>query len=248
MAALQGLQASMWTALPCIIDSFDAATQTCTARPAIQARQQAQDSSFSWITLSLLVDVPVVFPGGGGFTLTFPVQPGDEALVVFSSRCIDAWFQSGKVSPQAELRMHDPSDGFAFVGVKSAPRVIGAVSTSKTQLRSDDGATYVEVDHGHITLKAPTSVTIDTPLTTCTGKLIVNGDTELDGNLLVKLTATINGLFTYLAGLAGFGGVSGSSVITGILTQTGGDLSSNGTVLHTHIHSDPQGGDTGPPL
>ena len=31
----------------------------------------------------------MVFPGGGGFALTFPVAAGDECLVVFASRCID---------------------------------------------------------------------------------------------------------------------------------------------------------------
>lgn len=260
LKAMQGNQAGLWTALPCIIKSVNLANQTCEAVPAIQGRVQSRDGNppfpgatldvvpWWWVTLPVLVDVPIVFPGGGGYTLTFPVTAGDEALVVFASRCIDAWWQSGGIGVQAEFRMHDLSDGFAFVGVKSAPHAIDSVSSSATQLRSNDGLTYVEVNDGTIKLKAPTSVTINTPLTTVTGKLVVNGDTELDGNLLVKLTATITGLFTYLAGLAGFGGASGSSVITGDLTQTSGNLTSNGTNLHTHIHPQSGGGDTGPPV
>ena len=65
--------------------------------------------------------MPVVFPGGGGFALTFPVAAGDECLVVFASRCIDAWWQSGGVGEPMEPRMHDLSDGFALIGVRSQP-------------------------------------------------------------------------------------------------------------------------------
>jgi hypothetical protein len=47
--------------------------------------------------------------------------------------------------------MHDLSDGFAFVGVRSQPRVLpGGVKTSAVQLRSDDGAAYVELSGGHV--------------------------------------------------------------------------------------------------
>jgi hypothetical protein len=94
-AALGGHQTGVWTALPAIIQSFDATKLTCVAQPAIKAQVRAQDGSTSWVSLPLLVDVPVCFPRGGGCTLTFPVAAGDEALIVFSSRCIDAWWQSG---------------------------------------------------------------------------------------------------------------------------------------------------------
>jgi hypothetical protein len=53
-----------------------------------------------------------------------------------------------------EFRMHDLSDGFAFVGPRSTPRVLSGVSTTATQLRSDDGATMVEVSPGKIRLQA----------------------------------------------------------------------------------------------
>lgn len=82
-----------------------------------------------------------------------------------------------------------------------------------------------------ILLKAGNSITLDTPEATSTGK------------------HTIKGLFTYLAGLAGFGGDNGS-VITGSLRQQGGELSSNGVVLDNHEHDGVQSGSstTGGPV
>lgn len=237
LAVLRGWQAGLYTAMPAIIDSFDPDKETCEAHITIQAKVTDRNGVESWQSLPKLVDVPVVFPGGGGYTLTFPVGAGDEALIVFASRCIDAWWQSGGVQVQADLRMQDLSDGFAFVGIKSQPRVLaGGVKTTGAQLRSDDGLNYVEVGAGTIKLKSATSVIIDTPATTVTGTLLVQGATTLVGDLLAQGAATITKVLSYLAGLSGAGGAGGSSNITGDITHTGGNLSSNGKVLHTHTH------------
>lgn len=151
---LNGRFAQAWTALPGIVQSFNAAQQTVVVQPAIRAVVFDVNGVATNMQLPLLLDCPVQFPSGGGFTLTFPVASGDECLVVFASRCIDAWWQSGGVQNQAVMRMHDLSDGFAVLGFSSVPRVIGSVSASATQLRSNDGSTYVEVGPSEITLKA----------------------------------------------------------------------------------------------
>lgn len=172
LVILRGWQAGIYTSSPAIIDSFDPSKQTCTAQLAIKARvddstawakvKQAGDVA-PWVTLPKLVDIPVHFPSGGGYTLTFPVQPGDEALIVFSQRCIDNWFMSGGVQSQADFRMHDLSDGFAFVGVRSLARLLsGGVKTTAAQLRADDGSTYVEVAAGQlVNVKAPGGINLN---------------------------------------------------------------------------------------
>jgi hypothetical protein len=83
------------TALPGVVAGFDPVAMTVSVQPAIKGRVTSPDGSTRSVALPLLVDVPVFFPRGGGFTLTFPVKSGDECLVVFSSRCMDAWWQSG---------------------------------------------------------------------------------------------------------------------------------------------------------
>ena len=87
--------------------------------------------------------------------MTFPVKKDDECLVVFSSRCIDAWWQSGGIGVQAELRMHELSDGFAFVGVRSKVKTLTGVDTAKTQLRSDDNTVHLELSSDTVTIQAP---------------------------------------------------------------------------------------------
>jgi len=170
LSALNGRQAEMYTALPGIIQSYNAERQTCEVQPAIQARVKSQlTGDYEWVNLPVLLDCPVYFPAGGGFTLTFPIIPKDECLVVFSSRCIDAWWDRGAGAdgntpqPQGFIRMHSLSDGFAFVGVRSRPRFLAAASTDSVQLRSDDGGTFVEIKGHDINLVSSTKVHVTAP-------------------------------------------------------------------------------------
>lgn len=147
-AALQGWQSELWTALPAILQTFDPDKMVCVAQPSIQATVTAQDGTWLDVNLPVLLDCPVIFPSGGGFALTFPLAAGDEGLVVFASRCIDAWWAQGGIQKQARFRMHDLSDGFFLPGCFSQPSKLANVSTTKPQLRTADGVTFLEIDPG----------------------------------------------------------------------------------------------------
>ena len=142
--AMEAHQSGLWTAIPGIIQSFDASAMTCTVQPAISGRKMEKDGSFSEFRMPVLLDCPVVFPGGGGCVLTFPLAAGDECLVVFASRCIDAWWKLGGIQGPTRARMHSLSDGFAIPGPRSQPRKVTA-STLSAQLRTDGGEAVVEI-------------------------------------------------------------------------------------------------------
>ena len=152
ISVLQGWQSGIWSAMPGIIESFNPAEQTAVIKVAIQLRRTHPGKPDTWETIKPLLDCPVYFPAGGNVCLTFPVTAGDECLVVFASRCIDYWWAYGEVGKQMIYRMHDLSDGFAFVGFSSKPKVISNISTDSTQLRTDDGATFIDLKSGNITV------------------------------------------------------------------------------------------------
>lgn len=159
---LDGFQSGIWTAMPGIIDEYDASKNWCKVTIAVKSRILQRDGSLKSVTIPQLLDCPVNFQHGGGFTTTYPLKPGDECLVVFAARCIDAPIQSGGVQEQAESRMHDLSDGFVIPGYFSLPKVPAAISSDSVQMRSDDGLAYVEIKEGHIAnIKAPGGITLD---------------------------------------------------------------------------------------
>ena len=110
---------------------------------------------------------------------------------------------------------------------------------NKTVRQYPDGA-RVEYDHarGAMTIAgiqtlhvgAGTSITFQTPTI------------YLDAEQTVSTGQhTVEGLLAYLAGLTGQGGAGGTS-ISGSFNHSGGNMTSNGVVVHLHVHGGVQSG------
>lgn len=67
-----------------------------------------------------LVDCPAIILGGGGANLTFPIEPGNEAMIFFNDRDIDNWLAGNSNGPVASLRAHSFTDAIALVGLYSS--------------------------------------------------------------------------------------------------------------------------------
>ncbi len=235
----------VYTALPGTVESFDPVAMTVVVQPGTKDSIRNEDGTITTSPFPPLTDCPVVWQGGGGVTATFPIQPGDECLVVFASRCIDAWWQSGGVQEQAEPRAHSLADGFALVGVRSQPRALSNVSTTSAQLRSDDGATFIDLNPAAGTLKlvAPTSIELAAPsiiVNAATAMTVNSPQSGFSGNVVVQ------GLLSFLGGMTG-SVVSGvASVITGAVEFIGSITSNGRTIDSSHTHPNGDGGNTGP--
>ena len=135
----------LWTSLPCEVVSFDPEAVTVEVRPLIRIPVRAPDGNIEMMEISILQDVPVMFTCAGGFTITHPINIGDECLVSFSSRNIDLWWQSGGVQNPFDTRHHDLSDGFAFFRPQSQANKISDISADNLEIRSDDNATKIQI-------------------------------------------------------------------------------------------------------
>ena len=132
------------TAIPGYIESYDSASQTASVKvPYLdyyeidgQETQQQQ----GW---PVLPDVPVIFPRGGGWSITWPLAKGDNVLLVFAQRSIDDWWATNgqtEISP-TDLRRQDISDAFAVPGPPTDRTKLGSDHVSSTDLiiRHSDG-------------------------------------------------------------------------------------------------------------
>lgn len=147
------------TCLPGIIKSYDPTTNTAQVQPAVQ-RVFVESGP---VNLPLIVDVPVVFPGGGSWAVTFPVAAGDECVLVFSERCIDYWHVTGQIKPPATYRFHDISDAFAFVGVRSQARKLSNIQTDGVELRNSDRSVALKLNATGVVIQG--NVTVQGTLT-----------------------------------------------------------------------------------
>lgn len=182
--SFEGFQSGMWTAMPGIVKAVDFSEMTLSVQPAIQGTIVGEDGVSQQVKLPMLIHVPINFQMAGGFALTLPIAINDEVLVVWACRAIDSWWQSGGVQKAVEVRMHDLSDGFAIIGIKSKPNVIPNISTTGAQLRNQDGTTYLEIaSDGKIKMVAPPGFEV-------TGPTKVTGDVTVTGNISASLDVT----------------------------------------------------------
>jgi hypothetical protein len=146
----QAERESIYTALPGQIVSFDPATQRATVQPLYKAK-------FNGVPTDMpeLIEVPVVMPRGGGFAFTFPIKPGDGVQLMFQSRNSDLWYQEGGEQEGFSARMHDLSDAVAIPGLEPGPRALSDYNADSFELRSEDGATKIEItDDGKIAFES----------------------------------------------------------------------------------------------
>lgn len=177
------------TAMPGIIESFDPVNQIASVQPAIQRVFITREENKTILTpsnLPILINVPVQFPRGGGFSLTMPVKKGDECLLIFSERPIDDWHSSGQVKRPSARRFHHLSDATALVGISSVPNKIPNYDPNNMELKKDDGSVSIKWNSdGSMDITANSDINVNTPATAnITAPTVnINGNTTIDGTL-----------------------------------------------------------------
>lgn len=182
------LQSGMWTALPAIVTAVDLDKQTISAQCGIKGQYTDEEGVIHPIDMPLFQDVVLCFPRAGGFSITFPVQAGDEVLIVFSCRCIDGWWQSGGINNiPPEFRMHDLSDGFAILAPTSQPKKLSGISSDSIQIRNDEQTKFIEISPSAVTVLSDGDINLTGENINITGNI-----TESATNLYLNATVSIH--------------------------------------------------------
>ena len=165
--------------------------------------------------------VKVCWPSfaGGSAGIKGPVQPGDKCLIVFSQQATDG---------SDDARMFDLQD--AYVIMCDLGNAGAGDSGNNDDLTVFFGDAHIRLTaSGELKIHAPGGTTIDTPGTVNTG------------------TLTTQGQLSYLDGMSGQGGSSGT-VINGDINHQSGSITSLGNKIDgSHIHQISGGGVTLPP-
>jgi Phage protein Gp138 N-terminal domain len=168
--ALHQFDNDLWVCVPAVVNSFNAATQLAEVQLTIQ-EDVFQNLGIVPVSVAPLQQVQVGMFRAGGFSITFPVKPGDEGVVIFNDLCINAWKKSGGTqNRQEERRRHDLSDGIFYPMAWSQARLLSGYSTASLQIRTDDGSTLITLGEGNIII-TPDSGT--TSLTVVAGMITI---------------------------------------------------------------------------
>lgn len=134
-------------AMPAIVQSYDAATQTCAVKPAILQQILNGDGEEETQAYPVINNVPVAGLRFGSWFIVAPLAQGDSVMLQFAERSIDNWRALGGVQDPVDLRMHDLADAIAlpvnvYPDAQAIPTlpghlVIGKIGGSSIHLKND---------------------------------------------------------------------------------------------------------------
>lgn len=139
LEAIRARMVETHTALPGIIESFDADNQTAKIRIPLKRDIRDTDGNETTRDWPILPAVPVWMPHAGGFHFTLPVVEGDECLVIFLERDVSRWYENGVEQSPETRRLHDISDGIALVGLDRKSRRIDPYNALDLVISNDAG-------------------------------------------------------------------------------------------------------------
>lgn len=180
-----------------------------------------------------IFNVPYFRLQGGKNAIIIDPEKGDIGVAVFASRDITKVKATKDAANPGSFRQYSFSDGLYLGGMLNAvPTQYVQFSTAGIRIHSPVkiklDAPDILLEAQTVEINASTSTTVTTPIFTVNGNAKINGVTTLNG----AVGQTGGGAATF----------SGSMVVTG-------DVTAQGTSVHTHTHSgvQPGGGSTGAP-
>ena len=105
-AIVQSTTSEWQTFLPGRIESYNAEAGTCSVQPLVRRKGKATAAT----SRPVLTGVPVMWPGGGGAQVRWPLASGDECVIMFASADTSGWRRSGGEADPASGRRFDLSD------------------------------------------------------------------------------------------------------------------------------------------
>lgn len=116
---LEGALDDLHVSLPGKVVRYDGSKQEADVQPLIKVWHEDEAGERVVAQLPVVTGVPVVFPGGGGFLVQFPVSVGDTVLLVFSAVSLDKWLATGggPVDPEGG-GAHSLADAVAIPGLR----------------------------------------------------------------------------------------------------------------------------------
>lgn len=106
--------------------------------------------------------------------LTYPIEQGEECILLFNDRELESWFTTGEVQPEAYPRMHDLTDCIAIVGLRSLAKMITIAADTLHLFYKGNSIKITETDIQADKFKATNGASqdTDTQFTSYDGKTI----------------------------------------------------------------------------
>jgi hypothetical protein len=117
----EGVVRGTRVAVPAHVVSYEADTRTASVQIEVADIVDGEEGP-EVRTPAIINDVPVVFPGSGTTRIRWPLQSGDQVLLLFSSSPLDRWKVRRPPGPAVDpisRRHHHLTDAIAIPGIQT---------------------------------------------------------------------------------------------------------------------------------
>lgn len=157
-ASIDGATTRVHTSMPGQVVRYDAVAQTVDVQPSLKQVLFDALGTKVYESYPLLPAVPVAFPSGGSFCITFPLQPGDHVVLLFAEGAMAEWLASGKESEPWDVRRHHISNAIAIPCIRPDTQPLSNTDTSARQagivLGKDGAEPQIRINDTEILLGA----------------------------------------------------------------------------------------------
>ncbi len=144
-----------------------------------------------------VASIPIYSPSAGGYVINFPVQPGDLGWIKATDTDISLFLQSLKQSPPNTNLTHKFDSAVFYPDNMNKGVTIAGEDADNLVIQNYDSTVRIAlwdnqvkitaptllVDCPQVTVNASTAVILNTPTTTLTGNLIVDGYAHVAGDV-----------------------------------------------------------------
>lgn len=157
--------------LPARVVSYDRDTNIATVQPLV-SMLTTDNRQVARATVS---QVPVFRFGGGGFSLSYPLQANDLGWIKANDRDVSMVMQTFAAGAPNTRRMHSFEDAW-FIPDRLRSIVIAGEDADCAVLQSDDGVLKLSIGAGRVKMQAgASSVTVTAAGVAILGVLTING-------------------------------------------------------------------------
>ena len=166
-AIAEWVRQNLRTSIPGLVRAYDARTMRARVQPALNAIVSQPDGSTEAMERAPIYDVPVQWPGGGGFVFHCDLNAGDPVWLLFSERGIGEFKRTLELADPPAMVMFETRDAVAYpyraaeiepVGGTTGgdirdvtPTASGPVtSVVGATMQAADGDPYIHMEPGQI--------------------------------------------------------------------------------------------------
>ena len=171
------------TTLPAAIVDYDPVSRLANVRPSID--KLTADGRVIEAPLIYNVEVRFLSSKSANAIVSLPLAAGDGGMLHFSQRSLDEWLEGSRVP--SDSRNFDLNDAFFVPGVDSTADVVPAEPDC---LLIKIGAAVIRMyGDGHAVVTLPAGFRVESPLSTFTGDVQVDGGIHSDGDTVADKTS-----------------------------------------------------------